>query len=87
MPWRRAIAGAGCARKATSSAPFSGSGGGMVTVWAGGQASRADIADHRALGHALAGLDVRKARHVPVQGGVAAAVVEDHHVAVAALDR
>src|SRR5690606_18968464 len=57
----------------------------IVQVRAGGQAGGADIADHRALGHVLALADLAEARHVRVQRGVALAVVEDHHVAVATL--
>ena len=45
----------------------------------------ADVADHRALRDALARLDLAEARHVAVQRGVAAAVVEDHRAAVTAL--
>ena len=56
-----------------------------MQVRAGGQAGGADVADHGALADLLALLQLAEARHVRVQGGVAAAVVQDHHVAVAAL--
>src|SRR5690606_31140178 len=55
-----------------------------VPVRAGGQAGAADAADHRALADALPLADVAEAGHVRVERGVAAAVVEDHGVAVAA---
>src|SRR3546814_14311753 len=57
----------------------------VVQVRPGRQARAADAADHRALRHALALLDLAEARQVPVPGRVTAAVVEDHRAAVAAL--
>ena len=51
----------------------------------GRQAGHADIPDHRTLVDALAGLDLAKPRHMAVQRAVVLAVVQDHHVAVAAL--
>src|SRR5690606_28232494 len=57
----------------------------VVQVRAGGQAGRAHVADHLALGNAVAAPELGRARHVRVQRGVALAVVEHHGVAVAAL--
>ena len=57
----------------------------VVQVRAGGHAGAADVADDRALRDALALADIAEARHVAVEGGVAAAVVQDHRAAVAAV--
>src|SRR5690606_9205518 len=49
------------------------------------QARGAHVTDHRALRYPLPGLVLAEARHVRVQRGVTAAVVEYHGAAVAAL--
>ena len=57
----------------------------VVQVRPGGQAGGTDIADDLALADPLAGAVLAKARHVRIQRGVAATVIQDHRVAIAAL--
>ena len=57
----------------------------VMQMRAGGEAGHADEADGLALRHALADFQRRDLRHVSIQRAVVAAVLQDHHVAVAAL--
>ena len=57
----------------------------VVEVRPGGHTGAADVSNHRALRDALALANIAETRHVAVQRGVAAAVVQHHRAAIAAL--